>query len=321
MRGRFVLSTALLLLLSALPLSGCSLQGRSVERTASEVVSGPITAEPPGEPKAVPETVPNGVAEPTGPRPWPKATALQASIAAAMADFTGEYSVVVQDLRSGERFAQNAEHPYHPASTIKLPVALYTLEQHRAGKIGWDDLIEYTPADFESPGGGAFEGAPFGGLYPIKNLVNRSLIYSNNVAVNMLGRYFGWQQIEAWTKTIDGDLNRVNGSPQTTALGELGWWLHLDQLAQTDPASAALLLDPLGKVAYDGRIAAGLPAGTPHLHKFGSYDGNYHDGGIIYTEQPYILIVMTHGGAEYEADEAIAAVSAAVYRVMTAANA
>lgn len=317
MRGRVVLSIALLLLLPAHTLVGCNLGGRSVERAASEVATAPSDPESAQEPAPTTEPLP----EPVAPRPWSKAAALQEGIGQALADFSGEFSVVVQELQSGERFALNPDQRYHPASTIKMPVALYTLEQFRAGQIGWDDLVQYTPADFESPGGGAFETAPFGGLYPISNLVNRSLIYSNNVAVNMLGRHFGWPQIEAWTKTIGGDLDRENGSPRVTALSELGWWLHLYTLSQVDPKHAELLLDPLRQVAYDGRITGGLPPGTPHLHKFGSYNGNYHDGGIILIERPYILIVMTHGGEESEADEAIAVVSAAVYRVMTTADA
>lgn len=234
-----------------------------------------------------------------------------------MADFPGEYSVVVKEIQTGHQFALNADLPYHPASTIKLPVTLYTLEQYRAGRANWQDLIEYTPADYESPGGGAFEESPFGGLYPIENLVNRSLIYSNNVAVNMLGRHFGWSNIEAWSRSIAGDIRRVDGQLQVTAMSELGWWLHLEKLSREDPQSAELLLQPLRQVTYDGRITAGLPPGTPHLHKFGSYDGNFHDGGMIFTEQPYVLVILTHGADEAEADSAIARLSGAIYRVMS----
>jgi beta-lactamase class A len=254
---------------------------------------------------------------PVKPAGWAKAPLLEAAVEEAMADFPGAYSVVVQELDSNHRWTVNPDRPYHPASTIKLPVVLYALEQYRAGKVGWQDVVQYTPADFERPGGGAFETAPFGGWYPIENLVNRALMYSNNVAVNMLLRHFGREEIEAWTKTIGGDLYWEDGSPRVTALSELGWWLHLDKLSREDPTSAELLLTPLRQVAYHGRIAAGLPDGVKYLHKFGSYDGNFHDGGIIYAERPYVLVVLTYGAREDEADAAIAAVSAAVYRVMT----
>ena len=235
-----------------------------------------------------------------------------------MSDFPGRYSVAVQDLTTGERWVLGADDRYHPASTIKMPVTLFALNQYRSGKLRWSDVIEYTRADFESPGGGAFETAPFGGLYPVENLINRALMYSNNVAVNMLGRHLGWNKIREWTRTIGGDLyRREDGAPEVTVLSELGWWLHLNQLMRQEPKAADLIVGPLRKVAYAGRITAGLPSGTDHLHKFGSYNGNFHDGGVIFTERPYALVIMTGGAREYEADAAIARASAAVYKVMT----
>lgn len=260
------------------------------------------------------------VVEPAPPPPkpvWEKAPALEQAVTRVMQDFSGDYSVVVHDLTSEEEWFINPYHRYHPASTIKMPVTLYALEQYRAGKLGWQDLITYTEADFESPGGGAFETSPFGGLYPVENLVGRALRYSNNVAVNMLGRHLGWENIRTWTRTINGDLMREpDGSPVVTAMSELGWWLHLEKLSRVDPKNAEMLLQPLREVAYDGRIAAGLPEGVKYLHKFGSNEGNFHDGGWIMSEKPFILVVMTQGGREDEADAYIAKVTAAIYDVM-----
>lgn len=243
---------------------------------------------------------------------------LRDAVTQAMTGFPGRYSVVVQDLTSGQRWAVGEQERYHPASTIKLPVALYALTQYREGRLGWNDGIVFTEADYESPGGGAFETAPFGGVYTVENLVGRALMYSNNVAVNMLGRHLGWDNIRRWTRSIGGELSRLaDSSPQVTPLSELGWWVYLDRLSHEDPRNAELLMGPLREVTYSGRIGAGVPRGVPYLHKFGSYDGNFHDGGVVYGKRPYVLIVMTNGAKEYEADAAIARVSAAVYNVMT----
>jgi beta-lactamase class A len=276
----------------------------------------PVTREVP--PAQVIVTAPVPVETPPLPVAPPKTPALTAAVEEAMAGFTGRYSVVVHELGTGRQWQVNETERFHPASTIKMPVVLYALEQYRAGKLTWDQQIEYTPADFESPGGGAFETSPFGGFYPVENLVGRAIRYSNNIAVNMLGRYLGWDEIRAWSRAIDGELYRADdGTPQVTALSELGWWRRLDQLSREDPQAAEMLLAPLREVAYDGRIAAGLPEGVPYLHKFGSYDGNYHDGGIVYGRRPYILIVLTGEASEEAADASIARLSAAVYKVMS----
>ena len=42
-------------------------------------------------------------------------------------------------------------------------------------------------------------------------------------------------------------------------------------------------------------------------HKYGSYEGNVHDYGIVYAESPYLIGVFTNGVAQ--ADELIADIS------------
>jgi beta-lactamase class A len=284
----------------------------------SVVAASPEPGPAPSVGAPAPAPVPP-VKEQAPPKPpaWEKAPALQQAVSQAMAGFPGRYSIVVYDLKADKQFAVNETERFHPASTIKMPVALYALEQHRAGKLGWNDLIQYTEADFESPGGGAFEKEPFGGLYPVENLVGRSLRYSNNVAVNMLGRHLGWENIRAWTRSIDGELWREpDASPSVNALSELGWWRHLERLTRQDPKMAELLMAPLREVGYDGRIAAGLPDGVKFVHKFGSYDGSYHDTGWVMGDKPFLLIVLTHGATVDEADAAIAGVTKVIYEVM-----
>lgn len=310
MRGIIYLAAAILALVPAITVLRTDL----AEQTPALRIANPpyasVDVSAPDDPPPIPEPPP---VKPG----WTKAVALEQAVREAMAEFTGRYSVVVHELASGEQWRLNEADRYHPASTIKLPVTLFALEQYRAGKLNWHDVIRYTEADFESPGGGAFETTPFGGYWPVENLVGRALRYSNNVAVNMLGRHLGWDNIRAWSRTIDGELYRLSDStPEVTPMSELGWWLHLERVAREDPDSARLLLGPLGDVDFDGRIAAGLPEGTPHLHKFGSYDGYYHDGGWIQGEHPYLLIIMTHGATVDEADVAIARVTTAIHAVM-----
>ncbi|HLO01709.1 MAG TPA: serine hydrolase [Symbiobacteriaceae bacterium] len=253
------------------------------------------------------------------PADWAKGPDLFAGVTAAFNGFPGAWSVAVADLTTGERWSVRGDQRYHPASTIKMPVTLYAMTQQKAGRLKWSDVIQYTEGDFESPGGGAFETSPFGEWYPVENLVNRSLIYSNNIAVNMLGRHLGWQNVRDWTRTIDGELFREeDASPSTSALSELGWWRYLYKVSLDDPKTAALVLGPLSKVEFDGRIAAGLPAGVRFVHKFGSLDGNYHDGGIVWAPgHPYALVIMTNGAEVDEADTYIPLVTKAIHTIMS----
>jgi len=242
---------------------------------------------------------------------------LQEVVTAVAREFPGRISVVAVDLSSGSRYAFRPRDPYLPASTFKLPVALCTLAAIDRGELAWDTPITYTEADWEPVGGGSFESAAFGSQWSVRNLVDRSIIYSNNVAVKMLARTLTWDGLLACTAEMGGPVTRTEeGSTPVSAADEAAWWLHLWQLSQERPDLAEELLSPLRRVTYTGRIQAGTPRPELVTHKFGTYAGYDHDGAIVWGERPYVLVVMTFGGGEYTADQAIERIAAAAWEAV-----
>lgn len=263
----------------------------------------PILPDPPG---AVPE-------------PW---QALHETVYAVAAGYPGRISVVAVDLTTGSRYEFRARDPYLPASTFKLPVALCVLEAIDAGELSWDTLITYTEADYEPVGAGAFAQAAFGSKWTVRNLVDRSLISSNNVAVKMLARTLTWDGLLACTTAMGGPVTRTEeGSTPVSAADESAWWLRLWELSQERPELAEELLRPLRRVTYRGRIQAGTPRPELVTHKFGTYAGYDHDGAIVWADRPYVLVVMTYGGGEYAADRAIERIAAAAWDSVMGASA
>ena len=61
-----------------------------------------------------------------------------------------------------------------------------------------------------------------------------------------------------------------------------------------------------------------MPEGVEVAHKTGSLTNVEHDGGIVYADEPYVIVVMTEGISNDEATALIGDVSAAVYEAMTA---
>jgi beta-lactamase class A len=242
---------------------------------------------------------------------------LDEAVRQVAAEFPGRLSVAAIDLTTNKRYDFRPRDPYLPASTFKLPVTLCTLEAIDRGELSWESTIEYTRDDYEPVGAGGFETAPFGGRYSVRNLVDRSLISSNNVAVKMLARQLTWDGLLACTKRIGGPVTRTpQGSTPVTAGDEAAWWLHLWQIHQQRPDLAEELLRPLRQVAYHGRIQAGTPAPGLVTHKFGTYAGYDHDGAIIWADHPYLLVVMTYGPSQARADEAIEQIAAAAWAAM-----
>lgn len=228
--------------------------------------------------------------------------------------FGGRISVAAVDLTSGVRYDFRPNDRYYPASTFKLPVTLCTVEAIQRGELTWDTLITFTEADDDTVGQGGFANIEYGTRWPVRNLLDRSIISSNNVAVKMLARTLTWDGLRDCTAAMGGMVTRTDdGSTPVSAADEAAWWMHLWRMKQERPAVAENLLSPLRRVDYWGRIQAGTPRPDLVTHKFGTYSPYEHDGAIVWGERPYILVVVTHGGTHDAADETIAAVARAAW--------
>lgn len=281
---------------------------------------------PPAEPEPIPPPAPDDEAfmvvtqiEPRIPPPDP--TVLERfqqfndAVRSVASTFPGRLSVILIDLTTKERYAFRPADPYLPASTFKLPVALCTAQAIERGELTWDTPVAYTEDDYDPVGAGGFYAAEYGSLWPVQNLLERSLIHSNNVAVKMLARTLTWEGLWYCTSEMGGPVTRTNmGSTPVTAESVAAWWLALWQMRSERPELAESVLGPLGQVPYRGRIAAGTPRGDLVRHKFGSYLTYFHDGALVLGERPYILVVLTGDASEYQADQAIIRTAEAAWR-------
>lgn len=64
---------------------------------------------------------------------------------------------------------------------------------------------------------------------------------------------------------------------------------------------------------FEDWLPKGLPAGVKVVHKFGREVHVVNDAGIVYSEKPYIVVIMTQGVVEKEADEVFSELSKLVY--------
>jgi beta-lactamase class A len=246
---------------------------------------------------------------------------LDHAVRAIAGNLDGHMSVVAIDLTTGERYAFRPNDRYYPASTFKLPVTLCTVEAIERGELTWETLVTFTPEDDDTVGQGGFADVAYGTKWTVRNLLDRSIISSNNVAVKMLARTLTWDGLAACTERIGGRVTRtVEGSTPVTAADEAAWWLHLWQMKQERPKVAENLLSPLRRVTYYGRIQEGTPRSDLVTHKFGTYPPYEHDGALIWADRPYILVVMTYTQDHVGIDWTIAQVAAAAWDSIMAAK-
>ncbi|HYF79167.1 MAG TPA: serine hydrolase [Symbiobacteriaceae bacterium] len=239
---------------------------------------------------------------------------LDAAVRRTAADFDGRISVVAVDLTDGARYDFRQNDRYYPASTFKLPVTICTVQAIERGELTWDTLITFTKEDDDTVGQGGFANVEYGTKWPIRNLVDRSLISSNNVAVKMLARTLTWEKLAECTAALGGMVTRTEeGSTPVSAADEAAWWQAVWQMKQAKPEVAENLLRPLRLVPYLGRITAGTPRSDLVTHKFGTYPPYEHDGAIVWGERPYLLVVLTYGEDHDSADRAIEQIARAAW--------
>lgn len=73
------------------------------------------------------------------------------------------------------------------------------------------------------------------------------------------------------------------------------------------------MLDFLTDTIFEKWIKAGVPEGIKVSHKYGREVGVVNDAGIVYSKNPFILVIMTQGVDELEVDRLIPELTKMIY--------
>ena len=244
---------------------------------------------------------------------------IEARIAAAGA---GTVAVASCDLAGGDTILVRADEPFHPASTMKVCVLMEVWRQAAARMLSLDDPLVVRNAfrslvegrEYSLDPAGPFRARAVrarGGTATIRELARLMITVSSNLATNLLIDRVGAAAVTSFMRQGAPSLVVLRGL-EDDAAHDLGLdnaatargLMHvLRRLARGEVVSAAAsgeMLDVLTGQAFNEGIPAGLPPGTRVAHKTGSFDGVYHDAGVVYPPagDPYVLVVLTRGIAE-----------------------
>ncbi|HWI55272.1 MAG TPA: serine hydrolase [Desulfobacteria bacterium] len=186
--------------------------------------------------------------------------------------------------RQGESFKM--------ASTFKLPVVFYLCSLVSQGKVSFEDKFVYSPDCFEEGTGSLQYKAP-GGKYSARELARLALRQSDNVAVNILIKNLGRDNINQFMKSLGGTGIPPEGTPYGTP-HDLAIYMKATQaLALTNPSLGGTIIEDLQNTVFNDRIRAGIPGNIAVAHKIGNLGGVVNDIGLVQGQQPYILAVMS----------------------------
>lgn len=227
----------------------------------------------------------------------------------------GTYGLHIIDLNSGQSLGINENEVFHAASTFKLPLNLFLYEQIAAGRVDPKKKLAYLPQHYEGGSGILQSGAP-GELFTIAALSKYSIVYSDNVATNMLLDYLGYQQVKQYMRALGGRV--VDDKRNTTCPSDMTVYMiaALD-FAREHPAEGRVLFSHLENTIYNDRLPKLLPPGVVVAHKIGSWPatGTYNDVGYVgHPHNPYVIAVFSKNTAsQSRAFDVIQRISRLVY--------
>ena len=229
-----------------------------------------------------------------------------------------DVAVSFRDLATGDAFDLRPDVEFHAASTMKLPVMIEVLravEQHRLSLDQGILLVNAFPS--------LVDGSPFsldarddsdssmyrriGERVPVRELMERMIVRSSNLATNELIELVGARNADASARALGATRTHVRrgvedakafaaGLNNTTTSSDLAILLmRIERNEAVSAESGRLMKDVLLRQEFNGEIPAGLPAGTPVAHKTGSITATLHDAAIVYppSRPPYVLVVLT----------------------------
>ena len=224
---------------------------------------------------------------------------------------SGNYGIYVTSLIDGETAQINGSKTFMGASTGKLPVLYYTQKMINEKKVNPNKLYTYTDQinrmtySYMRGGAGILQTKRLGNQYSLYTIMDWTCKYSDNQGANFLG-YYGANKYD---QKMRNEISRVigrrwDGIRYVTARENS---LLLKEMYH----NGGNVLNYMSNTTYDKqRLPKYLPVHV--AHKIGDLYGYAHDCGIVYTNKPYIISVMTNN-SNYET---ISRMSKEVYDIM-----
>src|SRR3989338_7440980 len=123
----------------------------------------------------------------------------------------------IKNLRGDERFYLNEKEEFGSASLYKLEVLVEGFSKRETGEIKFEDTLKIN-LDID----GNIVGKDSNNIsktlnYSIGELLERMIIFSDNLSGQTLGEYFGWEKIVKTVAEIGLRDTKLTSPPKTTA--------------------------------------------------------------------------------------------------------
>jgi beta-lactamase class A len=264
---------------------------------------------------------------------------LRSQIARLVMASGADVAVAVRTLDGRDELLIQPDREFHAASTMKVPVMIELFREARAGRLRLDDevpvanefhsIVDGSPYKLDVSQSDELAGDIYGKIgsrLSYRALCEAMITVSSNLAANILIEHLGAANVQRTTDALGaGGMHVLRGvedekafekglNNTTTARALLTLFEKIGRGQAVDKPASDEMLAILERQKVNGRIPAGLPAGTVVAHKTGDITRIRHDAGIVFAPRPFVLVVLVRGLDDAAAADAlIAAIARAVY--------
>lgn len=245
-------------------------------------------------------------------RPGDSASFL-AELQAYLTTAGGTFGVYLEDLTTGHGLGIGQDTGMEAASVIKVPVALYLLQQVDTNQVKLSDKVKLEPTDFMGGTGILSGSAKAGDEIPYQDLLADLIQQSDNTAWRLLQRVLDAAKIDAYAAAQGApDCHQLSDQCTAHEAGQLLSRLGRGGLLSRD--SSDRLIHLLETTVFNDRINYYL-SGVGIAHKIG-IDGNViNDCGLVYASTgTFTICVFTRTADQPTGIQAIRDIARAAYR-------
>lgn len=238
---------------------------------------------------------------------------LKVEVAEYIKPWQGKITVHYQNLMNDVSYTLHSKKKVPAASTIKLPLALYVMKLAEQGEIDIKEKLTYKSHHYYE-GSGIIQNDQIGTSYSIEDLVEKAMIYSDNIAFIMLKERVGQNHFIHFMKGLGAQYTYPGGQNVTSA-GDLILYAKEAYRFARESGYGAKLVKYLEHTIYNTTIPQGIPEKNI-AHKVGMIpkDLIYNDVAIVFDTEPFALAVTTMDIGYEKSQEVIAGIAAIVDR-------
>jgi len=211
-------------------------------------------------------------------------------------------SVYLKDLNDGSWIGINENENFTPASLMKVSILMYYLKRAESNPEILSQNIKITikPEQTTTQNIIPLEEVTVGEDYSVEELLERMIIFSDNIALDNLLGYVDSNQLVEFYRDLSFNIPSQETENYINVHDYAVFFRILFNSSYLNRDMSEKALSILSQTKFSDGLVSGVPPNIVVSHKFGERliidQFQLHDCGIIYNPgRPYLLCVMTRG--------------------------